>query len=72
MQGQRPPPFACEVFASIISCVRTTHIENCVIYVLAPCQHSNQWANTLVTAGSEHSFVNKNDFLVLLISLDTS
>ena len=61
MQGQRPggnPPFARKIFASgrayaceVISRIRKTHAENRVIYVRAPCQHSNWRANTLATAG---------------------
>ena len=61
MQCQRPggnPPFVGKVLVSdrayaceVISRVRKTHVKNHVIYVRTPCQHSNQWANTLVTAG---------------------
>ena len=60
MQGQRPggnPLFARNFFASdrayaceVIPRVRKTHAENRVIYVRAPCQHSNWRANTLATA----------------------
>ena len=60
MQGQRQggnPPFARKIFASdrayaceVVPRVRKVHAENCVIYVRAPCQHSNWWANTLATA----------------------
>ena len=56
MQGQRPggnPPFARKIFASdrAYACEVISRAENRVIYVLAPCQHSNWRANTLATAG---------------------
>ena len=57
MQDQRPGGNARKIFASnrayaceVIPRVRKTHSENRVIYVRAPCQHSNWRANTLVTA----------------------
>ena len=79
MQGQRPggnPPFARKIFASdrAYACeeiprVHKTHAENRVIYVRAPCQHSNWRANTLATAVFYRFLVNNSNFFVIFMPM---